>query len=92
MVAPTTPKDARVRKRLREFFNGSPNFYPAILSYLAGKGSTISELRVPDVDRTGGDRERCIAAGMNDDLTEPIDSDQAARLAMRWIFLCRIGI
>jgi hypothetical protein len=25
-VAPTTPKDALVRKRLREFFNGSPDF------------------------------------------------------------------
>jgi hypothetical protein len=26
IVAPTTPKDALVRKRLREFFNGSPDF------------------------------------------------------------------
>jgi hypothetical protein len=25
MVAPTTPSDARVKKRLREFFNGPPD-------------------------------------------------------------------
>jgi hypothetical protein len=33
MVAPTTPRDARVKKRLREFFNGSPDF-PLILNHL----------------------------------------------------------
>jgi len=31
IVAPTTPRDALVRKRLREFCNGSPDvrFFPA---------------------------------------------------------------
>jgi hypothetical protein len=33
MVAPTTPRDALVKKRLREFFNGSPDF-PLILNHL----------------------------------------------------------
>jgi hypothetical protein len=32
MVAPTTPRDALVKKRLREFFNVSPDF-PFILNY-----------------------------------------------------------
>jgi hypothetical protein len=41
MAAPTTPRDALVKKRLREFFNGSPYSSPAILGYLAGKGSTM---------------------------------------------------
>jgi hypothetical protein len=34
MVAPTTPRDALVKKRLREFFKVSPDFL-SILSYLA---------------------------------------------------------
>jgi hypothetical protein len=33
MVAPITPRDARVKKRLREFFNEPPDS-PIILSYL----------------------------------------------------------
>src|SRR5882724_3593698 len=41
MVAPTTPKDALVRKRLREFFNGSPESL-IILGHLNCKGSSRS--------------------------------------------------
>jgi hypothetical protein len=39
MVAPTTPSDALVRKRLREFFNGSPDS-PINLSYLLSDASS----------------------------------------------------
>jgi two-component system sensor histidine kinase/response regulator len=32
-----------------------------------------------------GDRERCLAAGMNDHLAKPIDPDQLTRALIRWI-------
>jgi hypothetical protein len=42
-VAPTTPRDALVRKRLREFFNGSPDS-PIILSYLLSDTSSSGKI------------------------------------------------
>jgi two-component system sensor histidine kinase/response regulator len=32
-----------------------------------------------------GDRERCLAAGMNDHITKPIDPDELFRVLKRWI-------
>ena len=31
-----------------------------------------------------GDRERCIAAGMDDYLTKPVEMDQLARVLREW--------
>src|SRR5882757_2295458 len=48
MVAPTTPRDARVKKRLREFFNGPPDS-PIILSDLNAKAQRWGALRCAGV-------------------------------------------
>jgi dihydrofolate reductase len=43
MVAPTTPRDALVRKRLREFFNRSPDS-PINVSYLLSDTSSSGKI------------------------------------------------
>ena len=78
-VAPTTPRDARVRKRLREFFNGSPDSLIS-LSDLKCKGS--SPLPAYKFARTlmrWGDGAMAL---------------EAQRLAdgMRWFFLGGTGV
>jgi hypothetical protein len=71
MVAPTIPRDAPVKKRLREFFNVSPDFL-FIVDYLAANHmrSTHQPPRISERDRRqAGPASRRRARSPFNDLT-----------------------
>ena len=62
---------------------------PGIDGYAATRAIRASGQRVPIIAVTAsaidGDRERCVAAGMNDYLTKPITSEGIAAALARWV-------